>query len=258
MSAATTTASILVPYPDAAEPRLRLRLGPCALRMVPSDGPDWVSGSYDDRGTGLPLAVHIDGATATLAQGFNPRSAASVLGLPQLELAIGAARPFVLTIEAGASETAFDLGGLPIAAFELKAGAGKFDCDFSRANPTEMRSMELASGAGTFAARHLANANFASLRVGGGLAGYSLDFSGDLRRDASVHVDAGLASVELIIPASTAAHVSTKAFAANVDNAGGWTKRTDGYYTSPAVEGRHPLLSIEATVAFGQLALRAV
>jgi hypothetical protein len=261
MNATTTTSTtaipVRVPYPDAAEPRLRHRLGPGVLHVVPSDEPDWITGSYDDRGTGLPLTAEIDGDTATLSQGFSFRSTASVLGLPQLELAISVRRPFALTMEAGASESGFDLGGLPITAFELKAGAGKYDVDFSRPNPVSMRSMELGGGAGAFAARHLANASFGTLHVGTGVAGCILDFSGTLLHDASARIDTGLGSVELVIPATTAARVHAKTFAAGTDAIGGFTRKSDGYYTAPALEGRRPLLVIEASVAFGQLTLRA-
>ena len=257
MSATATTAvPVRVPYPDAAEPRLRLRLGPCVLVVVPTDEPDWITGSYDDHGNGLPLSAQLEADTATLSQGFSLRSTASVLGLPRLELAISARRPFAFTMEAGASESAFDLGGLPITALELKAGAGKFDVDFSRPNPVEMRTMELATGAGAFAAHHLANANFATLHAGTGVAGCVLDFSGTLLHDASARIDSGLASVELVIPAATAARVHAKTFAAGTDLIGGFTRRTDGYYTAPALEGGHPILVIEASIAFGQLTLR--
>ena len=257
MNVTTTGIPVRVPYPETMEPRLRLRLGPCVLRVVPSDEPDWITGSYDDRGTGLPLTAQVEGDTATLSQGFSFRSAGSILGLPQLELAISTRRPFALTMETGASETGFDLGGLPITAFELKAGAGKYDVDFSRPNPVQMRSLELGGGAGAFAARHLANANFAMLHVGTGVAGCILDFSGTLPRDAAARIDTGLGSVELVIPATTAARVHAKTFAAGTDLIGGFTRRSDGYYTAPALEGRHPLLVIEASVAFGQLTLRA-
>lgn len=253
---ATTAIPVRVPYPGSAEPRLRLRLGPCVLHVAPGDGPDWITGSYDDRGTGLPLTADVEGDTATLSQGFSLRSSASVLGLPKLDLAIGTTRPFALTMETGASESGFDLGGLPITAFELKAGAGKFEVDFSRANPVTMRSMEVGTGAGAFAGRHLANANFATLHVGAGVAGCVLDFSGTLLHDASARIDSGLASVELVIPAATAARVHAKTFAAGTDAIGGLTRKSDGYYTAAALEGGHPLLVIEASIAFGQLTLR--
>jgi hypothetical protein len=101
-------------------------------------------------------------------------------------------------IEAGASENAFDLGGLPLTGLDLRAGAGKYDLDFSSPNPAEMRTCELAAGAGAVTARRLAHANFAYLQLGGGVPGCTLDFSGELRRDACV--DAGLAAVEIVVP----------------------------------------------------------
>lgn len=248
---------ISIPYPQVAEPVLRLRLGPCRLRVVPSDGPEWITGTYDDEGSALPIAVRVDGGTATIAQSFEPGSFSSTFALPQLDLAIDRKRPFGLVIETGAGENAFDLGGLPIVSLELRAGAGKFDLDFSAANPIEMRSIELSAGAGTLNVRRLANANFASLHLGSGVAACTLDFAGDLRRHASARLDAGLASIEIAVPATTAMRVRTKSFAANTGVIGPITRSGDDYSTAPALAGAHPLLAIEASIALGQLTIRA-
>ena len=259
MTTATTERStpISIAYPNATEPALRLRLGPCRFRLSPGDGPDWVSGRYEDRGNALPIEVRVEGSTATISQRFDP-SSFTVSAVPVLELAIDRSRPFSLTIETGAGDHAFDLGGLPIASFDMKAGAGRYDVDFSAPNPIEMRSMELSTGAGQFGARRLANANFTHLRVGTGIAGCTFDFSGELTRDASVRVDAGLASVDLAVPAATAMCLRSKGFATSTEVVGPITRERDEYRTAPAVAGGHPLLSIEASVAFGQLTIRAL
>ena len=257
MPSAVTTVPITIPYPDTPELLFRLRLGPCRLRVKPSDGPEWVTGTYEDQGSALPIESRVEGGRATIAQRFDPGSFASVFALPQLDLAIGCARSFAFVIETGASENAFDLGGLPITALELKAGAGKYEVDFATTNPVEMRSIELGTGAGALTVRRLANANFNYVHLGSGVAGCILDFSGELRRDASARIDAGLASVEIAVPATTAMRVITKAFVANTDAIGPLTRKGDEYYTAPALEGKHPLLSIEVSMALGQLTLRA-
>jgi hypothetical protein len=51
--------------------------------------------------------------------------------------------------------------------------------------------------------------------------------------------------------------VLSKAFAANIDVIGLVTRKGDAYFTPPAVEGKHPLLSIEVSMALGQLTIRA-
>ncbi|MDP9320180.1 MAG: hypothetical protein M3P16_03670 [Chloroflexota bacterium] len=79
-----------------------------------------VGRGFDDRGSPLPIAENVSDGIATIAQRFDP-TLAPIIDLPRLDLAIGRSRLFALLIETGASENTFDLGGLPITAFELKA-----------------------------------------------------------------------------------------------------------------------------------------
>lgn len=253
MAPTATKTKIEIPYPDALEPMLQLRLGPCRIRFAPSDGPMWIAGSYEDATGALSIEVR-PGPVTTIAQRFDLPTWTS-FELPVLDLSVGRARPFALEINAGASETAFDLGGLPLARLVIKAGAGRFDVDFSEANPVLMSLIDLGAGAGAFSARHLANANFATLHLGGGIAACTLDFAGDLKGDAGARIDAGFGSIDVSVPAATSAVVRTKAFAA-AKHATGFTQKGDAYYTLPAVEGKRPLLSIDVSMAFGSLALK--
>ena len=252
MNATPTRTKIEIPYPDAPSPTLLLRVGPCHMRFAPSDGPMWIAGTYDDPTGALPLEVRA-GPVTTLSQRFD-LPAWTGTRLPRLDLAIARTHPFMLEINAGASESAFDLGGLPLARLVIKTGAGRFEVDFSQTNPVAMSLMDLGTGAGAFGAKHLANANFSTLRLGGGVSAVTLDFAGELRRDASVRIDAGLGSVDIIVPPVTAAEVRTRAFAAS-KRATGFTEKGDAFYTAPALEGKRPLLTIDVSVAFGSLAL---
>lgn len=251
----TTTAmrtKLEIPYPDASDATLVLRVGPCRLHFVPSDDPLWITGSYEDPTGALPIEVRA-GRVTTLTQQFD-LAAWSGVELPRLDLAISRARPFSLEINAGATETAFDLGALPLAGLTIKAGAGRFDIDFSQPNPVAMSFMDLGTGAGAFSARHLANAGFATLHLGGGVSACTLDFSGELRSDGTVRIDSGLGSVDIAVPSATAAAIRTKSFAA-AKRTTGFTERGDTYYTVPALEGKRPLLTIEVSMAFGALAV---
>ncbi len=252
MSATITTTKIEIPYPDAPEPTLQLRVGPCRMRFVPSDGPLWIGGTYDDPTGALPIEVRA-GPVTTVSQRFD-LPAWTGIELPLLDLAIARTRAFTLDINAGASESSFDLGGLPLAQLVIKTGAGRFEVDFAQPNPVAMRLMDLAAGAGAFSAKHLANANFSTLRLGGGVSACTLDFAGELRRDASARIDAGLGSVDIIVPQVTSAEVRTRAFAAT-KRATGFTEKGDAFYTAPALEGKRPLLTIDVSMAFGSLAL---
>lgn len=256
MTAPTTsdTVGIELPYPPSAERTLRLRIGPGHLRFTPTEGPMWISGTYADPTHTLPIDVRSDGSVATIAQRIDLRAPGEIQ-LPRLDLAISRQRPFALDIEAGASDSAFDLGGLPLTRVVMKAGAGRFDVDFSSPNPAAMTLMDLGLGAGAFFARHLANANFGELRLGGGMSACTLDFSGELRADANARVDAGFASLNVLIPPATSARVVVKSFAAGSKATPAFTRGADAYYTAPALAGKHPLLAIDISMAFGTLEL---
>ena len=253
---APTTQTIDIAYPGPGDLELVLRVGPCRLSFRPTDGPAWISGTYDDASGMLPLQV-TTGQRTVIAQGFDlalVRGAA----LPRLDLAIARQRPFSLELQAGASEAMFDLGGLPIARLAVKAGAGRFEIDFTQPNPAMMTLLDLSAGAGALTAKHLANANFAAMRYGGGVSACTLDFSGTLARDGAVRIDAGLGSVDLSVPAETAMRVRSKSFAAGVRAAGGFTRRDDTYVTTPGARDQHPMLDVEASLAFGALNLTTI
>lgn len=253
MTPTAVESKIEIPYPNATAVTLVIRVGPCRLHFVPSDGPMWITGTYEDRTGALPIDVR-PGAVTTIAQRVD-LPAWSGAQLPRLDLAISRSLPFDLEIHAGASDTAFDLGGLPITRLVIKAGGGRFDVDFSQDNPVAMSFMDLSAGAGSFAVKHLASAGFANLRFGGGVAACSLDFSGALHHDASARIDAGVGSVDVSVPATTAAAVRTKAFAATTHAARGFAAKGDTYYTVPGLEGKRPLLTIDVSMAFGALGL---
>jgi hypothetical protein len=252
-STPTDIVNIEVPYPASVDLSLQIHVGPCRIRFAPTDGPSFITGTYSDPTRNLPVEVRTNGGVVTISQRVEFLALAG-FELPRLDLTISRTHPFALEIQTGATETTFDLGGLPLTRLALKAGAARFETDFSLPNPTPMTLLDIGMGAGALVARHLANANFGELRLGGGMSASTLDFSGTLQRDAHGRIDAGLASVDVLVPASTSARIVTKAFAA-AKSVAGLTAKGDAYYTAPALEGKHPLLELEVSMAFGSLAL---
>ena len=255
MNTTTDLIKVELPFPTAPDLTLQIRVGPCRLRLTAGDGPGWISGTYSDPTQSLPMVVRTNEGTVTIAQRFEPVTLGE-LQIPSLDLTVSRERPFALDLQAGASENVLDLGGLPLTNLVMKTGAGRFEIDFSTPNPVTMTLMEIASGAGAFAGRRLANANFGELRLGSGAANCALDFSGELRRDAHARLDAGFAALELSVPRSTPARVATKAFASGM-NAFGLVRKGGAYHTPPALEGKHPLLEIGVSMAFGSLTVIA-
>jgi hypothetical protein len=248
---------ISLPFPDVPEPHLKLAVGACRLRVHPGDGEAWVKGTYHDPGGTLPLQVEEDGGTARISQLPNWETFFGwVRGVPTLDLALGEMHPYRLTIETGASESILGLGSLPLTSVVVRHGAGTMEVDFSAPNPDSMSKLTLENGAGTIRLASLANANFAEVSVEGGAASYQLDFGGTLRQDAQVRVTTGVSSVEIAIPASTAAKVNVEAVLGGLAVSDGFMKKEGAFWTEAALAGQTPMLIMHVNVTLGALHLR--
>ena len=255
--ASTDAAQIDIAFPDASDLHLKIGVGACRLKVAPGDGVAWVSGTYDHPSSALPPRIEQEGGTVTITQ---ERTLAGIGGLlrraPSFDLALGKARPYMLTLEVGASESSFDLGGLPIKRLIVKQGAGKVDFDFSSPNPQAMSLLDLDAGAVGMEMKNLANANFAEMTINGGAASYKFDFGSRLQRDAHVKITAGLCSVEIDVPSTTAARIISESVLGGVDVGDGFTRKEGAFCTEAAVTGKAPVLTIDTSISLGSLLLR--
>lgn len=253
----TNVTEMNVAFPEATDLHLRMTVGACRLWITPGEAEAWVIGTYHDPSDRVPCRIVQEGGTVRITQ---ERDVTDFLGLfsgvPRFDLALGKAKPYALTIETGASESILDLGGLPISHLVVKLGAGKNNIDFSAPNPQAMSLLNLGAGAAGMDIRNLANANAAEITIDGGAAGYEFDFGGQLQRNAHVRISTGMSSVEISIPASTAAKITSESLLANLDVGDGFTKKEGALWTEGALAGNTPVLTIHATVALGTLRLR--
>lgn len=252
---ATNVTPIDLPFPDADPLELRLALGPARVHIT-AGATGWASGRYEDPTGLLPLQVTQDAGRARIAQTPSARSRPSATRAPSLELALGAGRPYQLVIDGGANETIGDFGGLPLTRLTIHYGAGRADLDFSAPNPGQMTALDLSSGGVAMDLRNLANANFAEMVASGGAGQYRLDFGGELKRDAAVRLNTGVASVELRLPAGTAAQVRTETVLGSMDVGDGFVTREGGYWNEAAAAGRTPLIRIVVNSVLGSVSLR--
>jgi hypothetical protein len=250
---------INVAFPQASDLHLVISLGACQLKVTPSDGEMWVSGTYDDPSNVIPSRVEQEGGRVRITQDYQTTGWFNLFGgqPPQVDLKLGKARSYLLTLEVGASESNFDLGGLPVTRLMLRQGAGKMDFNFSQPNPQPMSLLKLDSGAVGLTMNNLANANFAEMTVDGGAAGYVFDFGGVLQRDAHVRITTGMASVEVHVPSTTAAKITAESVLGGLDVGDGFMKKEGAFWTEAATAGKTPVLTIHANVTIGALSLRA-
>jgi hypothetical protein len=252
------TSEITVAYPDVADRHLRISVGACRLSVVPGEADAWVSGSYDDPSGVLPCEIVQQGGTVRIMQHHNWADFSGRWDQPpSFELALGKAQPFALTLEVGASEAMLDLGGVPITRLVARQGAGKYAIDFSSPNPEPMSLLSLSAGAAGMEVARLANANCTEISLEGGAAAYTFDFGGTLQRDTHVRITTGLSSVELRIPAATAAKIFCESLLGGLNASSGFKRQDGAFWTETALANGHPLLTIHTNIALGALRLVA-
>jgi hypothetical protein len=250
------TTEIQIPFPEAASLQLRINVGACRLNIEPGEGENWVSGTYQDPTGCVPAKIVQEGDTVRITQEYMgvdwPRLGEAV---PRFNLALGKARPYAISLEVGANESVIELGGLPITRLLIKLGAGRAVFDFSTPNPQPMSLLDLDAGAAGLELKNLANANFAEMTVDGGAASYKLDFGGALQQDAHARINAGMAGVEITIPASSPVKITTQTVLGTLNLGDGLMSKDGALWTQAAVDGGSPALTIHASVSLGSLSI---
>lgn len=250
---------INIPFPDTPNLHLRITAGAGHLTLRPGDIDEWVSGTFRDPSRRRQPRIMADGGTVRLSTFNEPLDeVAGILeGVPRAELTLGKGRPYKLTIEAGAGEFSFDLGGLPITELIMRQGAGEFDIDFSAPNPGVMRLCNLAGGAGEINMRHLANAACQETIVEGGVGEFKLDFGGTLRQPTTVRVTTGISAVRISVPATTAARITTRSVLFSTDVGDGFMKKEGAFWNEGALKGTSPVVDITVSGALGSVELKS-
>jgi hypothetical protein len=159
--------------------------------------------------------------------------------------------PLDLAVEAGAYQGSLELGGLALKSLTVKDGAAHVDLSFTEPNQTEMSVLRYETGASDVKLTGLANANFSTLAFSGGAGNYTLDFSGELQRDAVVTVEAGFGDLSLIIPEDVDAVVTVEGTAVNINHSSGWSQNGQKY----TQKGPTPTLTIVVKMAAGNLVI---
>ena len=156
-----------------------------------------------------------------------------------------------LTVYAAANDASLDLSGIPLQRLDVQNGASSTEIRFDSLNPEEMQSLNYEGGASDVTFRGLANANFSRMTFEGGIGDYTFDFSGDLQRDATVKITAGMSDVTILVPEGISAKVFVDRGPATVSATDAWTLE-DGYYLN---EGSGSQLTITVDIGAGNLRL---
>ena len=250
----TRTETIRVPATSAATD-LTLRFGMADRFQLKGGAEGLVDGSVQYNVDDLKPTISAAGNHVTIEQLHNGLTNFARDAHKQWDLKLSDATPLDLTIEAGAYNGSYDLGGLRLRELNVSQGAAETTYDFSKPNPEAMERLTFSTGASTATLRNLANANAASLSFDGGTGSYILDFGGQLVRSANVEIVGGASTYTIRIPRGTPARVTFKGGMATI-NVDGFTRQGQQYMNASWNVSR-PHLEIIADVGLGALNLES-
>jgi uncharacterized protein DUF2154 len=243
------TDQISVPAPASGETRLTFSFGAGELTLEPG-AQNLVDGSVTYRNPDLkPDVIASDGNVeikeGTLHSIPSPESARSAWNFK-----LGS-QPMDLRVNAGAYKGTYELGGLALTGLTIKDGAANTKLSFSQPNRAQMAILRYETGASSVKLSGLANANFDTLVFSSGAGDYTLDFSGTLKRDATITITSGLSNLMLVIPEGVKANVTVESGASNVHAGSGWSQNGNVY----AQSGSGPVLTFIVKTGAGNLTL---
>ena len=157
-----------------------------------------------------------------------------------------------LNIKAGAYDGSFELGGLSLEKLAISEGGSDVTGAFSAPNNVEMSSFTYSTGGSRMELKGLANANFEQMTFTSGAGDYTLSFDGDLQRDASVTIESGVSTVNIIVPEGVNAQVTFEGGLTTVNAGGGWAQNGSVYTLS----GSGPTITITVKMGVGTLNLK--
>jgi hypothetical protein len=242
--------SVTVADPKADEAKVSLSFGAGDLTLSPG-AKNLVDGTVFYNVEDLKPEIIEDGAEIEIKQG-NFEALPPFDGMKnEWDFKLGAA-PMDLVIEAGAYNGDYELGGLALTNLTINDGAADVNLSFSKPNLVEMSEFSYTTGASDVTIEGLANANFKRFIFNSGAGDYTLDFSGELRRDATVSIDSGLSDLQLIIPSGVNALVTIDSALVDINIGGGWSQRGNTYTQS----GNGPTLTIIINIGAGEITIR--
>ncbi len=147
------------------------------------------------------------------------------------DLTLTNAIPIDLTIEGGASKNVFNFSGLQLNNLSILQGASDTMIQFDVPNPQTMDVFSFTTGASSAELYGLGNANFTEMRFQAGAGDYTLDFTGTLRQDAAVEIQATISNITIIIPAGMKAEIINEGTVSNINTTGTWLLTDDTYAT---------------------------
>jgi hypothetical protein len=170
----------------------------------------------------------------------------------RLRLGFADSVPLDLHLASGVGETRLSLSGIRLESLDMESGVGAVKISAYEPNPIRCDEVRFRSGVGSLEAVGLANLNFSVLRFEGGVGGATLDFSGEWRQDADIHIEVGVGGVDLRFPREAGVRVdAAKNFLSGVQLEG--FSLRDGAWYSENYDRAAVKVNVKAATGVGGL-----
>jgi hypothetical protein len=243
------TDEISVQTPDADNVSLHLKFGAGEMLLAPGAS-QLVEGTATYNYAAFKPEVNTDGGNVQIKM-------SEVKSLPSFDklknkwdLKLGDTA-MDLIIDSGAYDGTFEFGGLSLNNLTIKDGAANVKLAFSDPNLVEMSTLKYETGASNLKMTGLANANFSMMDFSSGAGDYTLDFSGELQRDASIKISSGLSNIIVVVPEGVDAVVTVDSGASNISAGSGWSQNGKVYKQ----KGEGPTLTFVIEIGAGNVTL---
>lgn len=247
---ATVTDVIDIPLPDARGVSLTLNFGAGEMFLAPGAQGALVSGSAAYNLPEFKPLINVEGGVVEIRQdNFRTGGMPKLDGLKNTWDLKLASTPMDLTIQAGAYDGKFEFGGLALTSLTIKDGAADVELRFSEPNQAAMSLLRYETGASNVRLYNLGNANLTSLNFTGGAGNYTLDFNGNLQRDAAITIESGVSNVTLVVPQNANVKMTVEAGLTNVSVPSGWAQNGNTYTQT----GDGPTLTFVIKMGAGNL-----
>lgn len=231
-----------------------LSFGAGKLTILPNPGQDFISGTATYNVEDFKPEVTAESGKITLKQGNLKLNAFPKINQKiknEWSLAFSNV-PMDLTIKSGGYTGKFEFGGLAITDLHIADGASNVNLSFSTPNPSDMHAFRYETGASNITMENLGHANFQTMIFESGAGNYHLDFSGNLRKDASIFIETGLSRLVISVPENTPASAQFEGSLSQVNVKGAWQKMGDEYLQ----EGSGPRLTFTIETNAGTVTLK--
>jgi hypothetical protein len=168
----------------------------------------------------------------------------------RLRLMFNDSIPLDLKVNTGVGDARLSLSGMKLSRITFESGVGGAKLSVYEPNSIPCEYIRIKNGVGGTDAVGLGNLNFRELEFEGGVGGANLDFTGEWKQNAEIHIQVGVGGVNLRMPREIGVKVEAEKHFLSGVHLEGFSQR-DSYYYSANYDNATIRVSIRVATGIG-------